>query len=68
VPGGPASCQLTVGGQTARVDYCGAAPGLIIEQLNFNYPSGVSTVSPYVDATLIIDGVTGRFRLPAPRA
>jgi uncharacterized protein (TIGR03437 family) len=67
VPGGPASCQLTIGGQTARVDYCGAAPSLIIEQLNFNYPSGVSTVSPFVDATLAINGVTGRFRLPAPR-
>ncbi len=67
VPGGPASCQLTIGGQTARVDYCGAAPGLIIEQLNFEYPSGVSTSSPYVDATLAINGVTGRFRVPAPR-
>src|SRR6266853_735844 len=67
VPGGPASCQLTIGGQTARVDYCGAAPGLIIEQLNFEYPSSVSTASPYVDATLAINGVTGRFRVPAPR-
>ena len=66
VPGAPASCQLTVGGQAARVDYCGAAPSLIIEQLNFMYPSGVSTASPYVDATLAINGVTGRFRLPAP--
>jgi uncharacterized protein (TIGR03437 family) len=71
VPGGPASCQLTIGGQAARVDYCGAAPGEIIEQLNFTYPVGVAAVgvptdSPYVDATLTIDGVTGRFRLPAP--
>jgi uncharacterized protein (TIGR03437 family) len=68
VPGSPASCQLIIGGQMARVDYCGAAPSLIIEQLNFMYPSGVSTVSPYVDATLAINGVTGRFRLPAPRS
>jgi uncharacterized protein (TIGR03437 family) len=67
VPGGPSSCQLIIGGQTARVDYCGAAPGLIIEQLNFVYPSGVSTGSPYVDAALAINGVTGRFRVPAPR-
>jgi beta-glucosidase len=66
VPGSPASCQLTIGGQTARVDYCGAAPGLIIDQLNFAYPSGVSSASPYVDATLTIGNATGRFRVPAP--
>jgi uncharacterized protein (TIGR03437 family) len=67
VPGGPASCQLIIGGQTAQVDYCGAAPGEIIDQLNFAYPAGVSTSSPYVDATLAINGVTGRFRVPAPK-
>jgi uncharacterized protein (TIGR03437 family) len=67
VPGGGASCQLVIGGQTAQVDYCGAAPGLIIDQLNFVYPSGVSTGSTYADATLVIDGVTGRFRVPSPR-
>ena len=68
VPGGAASCQLTIGGQTARVDYCGAAPGEIIEQLNFAYPSGVAAISSYVDATLAIGGVMGRFRVPAPTA
>ena len=67
VPGGSASCQLIIGGQTARVDYCGAAPGEIIDQLNFMYPFGVSMGSAYVDATLAINGVTGRFRVPAPR-
>lgn len=66
VPGGPSSCQLTIGGQTAAVTYCGAAPGEIIDQSNFVYPAGVSTGSPYVDATLTINGVTGRFRVPAP--
>ena len=66
VPGSPDSCQLTVGGQPARVDYCGAAPGLIIDQINFAYPSGVGSVTPYVDASLTINAVTGRFRLPAP--
>jgi hypothetical protein len=72
VPGSPASCQLTVGGQAARVDYCGAAPGEIIDQLNFAYPFGVPAGSPYVDATLTITGVngvsgaTGSFRLPVP--
>ncbi|HEV8040806.1 MAG TPA: glycoside hydrolase family 3 C-terminal domain-containing protein [Bryobacteraceae bacterium] len=68
VPGSPASCRLTIGGQSAVVDYCGAAPGLIIDQVNFTYPSGISTTAPYVDATLTIGGATGRFRLPTPAA
>jgi uncharacterized protein (TIGR03437 family) len=66
VPGSPASCQLTIGGQPARVDYCGAAPGLIIDQVNFAYPPGISSDTPFVDAALTINGVTGRFRVPAP--
>ena len=66
VPGGPASCQLTIGGQPATVVYCGAAPAEIIDQVNFTYPKGVSTALPYVGATLTINGVTGHFRVPAP--
>lgn len=66
VPGEPASCQLTIGGQAASIQYCGAAPDEIIDQINFVYPSGVSSSSPYVEATLTIDGVTGNFRVPAP--
>jgi uncharacterized protein (TIGR03437 family) len=62
----PATCELTVGGQAARVDYCGAAPGLIIDQVNFAYPAGVSSSAAFVDASLTINAVTGRFRLPAP--
>ncbi len=66
VPGGNASCQLTIGGQTAVVDYCGAAPDEIIDQVNFTYPTGVSSSTAYVEATLTINGVTGIFRVPAP--
>ena len=75
VPGGTASCQLTIGGQTAKVTYCGAAPFEIIDQVNFVYPAGVSSSTPYVDATLTITktglyvmppAVTGHFRVPAP--
>jgi len=66
VPGSPASCQLTIGGQPAAVQYCGAAPAEIIDQLNFVYPGGVASGSPFVDATLTINGVTGHFRVPAP--
>ena len=68
VPGGATSCQLVIGDQAANVDYCGAAPGEIIDQLNFVYPSGVSAGLPYIDATLTINGVTGRFRVPAPQS
>jgi beta-glucosidase len=65
VPDSPSSCHLTIGGQRAKVEYCGAAPGEITDQLKFVYPSGVSTALPYVSATLTIGGVTGRFRMPA---
>jgi uncharacterized protein (TIGR03437 family) len=66
VSGGNASCQLTIGGQPAIVQYCGAAPTEIIDQVNFAYPAGVATGSPYVDATLTVDGATIHFRVPAP--
>ena len=65
VVGGPASCQLTIGGIAAPVDYCGAAPGFIIDQLNFTYPAGIPSGAP-VEAVLTINGATGRFWLPAP--
>jgi uncharacterized protein (TIGR03437 family) len=66
VAGGPTNCQLTIGGEPATVLYCGAAPGEIIDQLNFMYPGGVPTSAPYVEAVLTINGATGRFRVPAP--
>jgi uncharacterized protein (TIGR03437 family) len=68
VPGGPSSCQFTIGGQTATVLYCGVAPGEIIDQVNFTYPTGVATSSPYVGAILTVNGVTSHFRVPAPAA
>jgi len=67
VMGGAASCQLTIGGISATVIYCGAAPGEIIDQLNFQYPNGVPPGAP-VEAVLTINGATGRFWLPAPAA
>ena len=65
VVGGTANCQLKIGGIAATVTYCGAAPGEIIDQLNFVYPSGVPSGAP-VEAVLTVLGGTGRFRLPAP--
>ncbi|MGA3189136.1 MAG: family 16 glycosylhydrolase [Bryobacteraceae bacterium] len=66
VPGGPSGCQLMIGGQPATVLYCGVSPGEIIDQVNFTYPAGVSSTSPYVGATLTINGATSYFRVPAP--
>ncbi len=66
VPGGPPSCQLNIGGQPATVVYCGVAPNEIIDQVNFIYPTGVLSSSPYVGATLTLNGVTSHFRVPAP--
>jgi uncharacterized protein (TIGR03437 family) len=59
-------CSLTIGGQPASVLYCGVAPGEIIDQVNFAYPTGVSSNAGYVQASLSAGGVTGLFRLPAP--
>jgi len=65
VIGGTASCQLTIGGIAATVTYCGAAPGFIIDQLDFTYPAGIPSGAAVL-ATLTINGATGQFRLPAP--
>jgi uncharacterized protein (TIGR03437 family) len=55
-----ASCTLTIGGAAAQVTYCGAAPGQIIDQVNFIYPSGSSAT----DAVLRIGNVSGSLKLP----
>ena len=59
-------CALTIGGITARVTYCGAAPGEVIYQLNFVYPSGVTAGGGTEKATLTINGVTGNFLMVGP--
>ena len=66
MPGGPTDCTLTIGGQPATVVYCGAAPTEIIDQVNFTYPSGVTSATGFVGAALTVNGVTGHFRVPAP--
>jgi uncharacterized protein (TIGR03437 family) len=58
-----ASCTLTIGGAAAQVTYCGAAPGQIVDQLNFIYPSGSSAT----DAVLSIGNVSGFLKLPPPQ-
>jgi len=67
VVGGQPSCQLTIAGLPATVTYCGAAPGEIIDQVNFVYPPSLTTGSAApIEATLTVKGVTGNFLLPAP--
>lgn len=66
VAGGPTNCQLTVGGLPANILYCGAAPGEIIDQLDFIYPPVLASGAAYTEAVLTINGATGRFRVPAP--
>jgi beta-glucosidase len=73
VIGGSQTCQLTIGGIAANVTYCGAAPGEVIDQLNFQYPAGIPSGAP-VEAVLTRTNPTDTFRtvatvrfwLPAP--
>jgi uncharacterized protein (TIGR03437 family) len=58
------ACSLTIAGQPATIEYCGTAPGEIIDQLNFVYPAGVTTGSGALVAQLTINGVTGTFLIP----
>ena len=59
-------CTLTIEGAVAAVQYCGAAPGLVIDQLNFVYPAGVASDFGQATATLTIGIVAARLVVPAP--
>jgi uncharacterized protein (TIGR03437 family) len=63
VPGG---CQLSIAGVSASVSYCGAAPGEVIDQMNFTYPNGVAVSSNPTYAFLTVDGISGYFLIPSP--
>ena len=58
------ACSLTIAGQPATINYCGAAPGEIIDQLNFQYPAGMGSGVAVFLATLTINGVSGTFLIP----
>jgi uncharacterized protein (TIGR03437 family) len=60
-----ATCKLTVGGVDAPIDYCGAAPGYVINQLNFHYPVGASISNGTASATLTVGDQSGTFLVPA---
>ena len=58
-------CALKIAGVMAAVTYCGAAPGLIIDQLNFIYPSiNALPKSSFLPATLIVGGNTTEILVP----
>jgi len=60
-------CKLTFGPLDAAISYCGAAPGLIIDQLNFSYPDGLTGTGSTSIATLTVGDVSGNLVLPLAR-
>jgi uncharacterized protein (TIGR03437 family) len=60
-----AQCTLTIENLAADVSYCGTAPGLIINQLNFTYPAGLPSRSA-LNATLTVGDASNTFQVPAP--
>jgi uncharacterized protein (TIGR03437 family) len=66
VQGGSKNCQLSVQGKPAQILYCGAAPGLVIDQLNFVYPDLTASTGP-VSGMVSVRGFSSNFLLPGPR-
>ena len=64
LPKTSAACKLELAGAgEVVVSYCGAAPGLVIDQLNFVYPAN-ATGNPNVAATLTAGGASASIVLP----
>ncbi len=61
------SCQLTIGGVPTQVGYCGSAPGLVIDQLNFSYPLTIPETGGKVSAVLVVNGASINLALPVVR-
>jgi uncharacterized protein (TIGR03437 family) len=57
-------CSLTIGGLDAPVSYCGAAPGLVIDQMNFRYPAASATGSATLTALLTVGSNNIAFPVP----
>lgn len=56
-----APCRLFMSGVEATVKYCGAAPGLIIYQISFVFPSGVTANNGTVQAAITVNDTTAAF-------
>lgn len=63
-----AACTLQIENQPASVSYCGTAPGLIIDQLNFTYPAGLPANATVLNASLQVGDASSRFQVPPPPA
>ncbi len=60
-----AACTLSIENQNAQIQYCGTAPGLIINQLNFVYPANLPN-KPALNATLQVGNASSTFQVPPP--
>ncbi|MEO8368282.1 MAG: family 16 glycosylhydrolase, partial [Candidatus Solibacter sp.] len=62
-----ATCQLKIAGLTAKVSYCGLAPGMFVNRLDFVYPSGVPRMPATAAAVLTVGSKTFSFQMPSPQ-
>lgn len=56
-------CKLVVGGVEAAVTFCGGAPGLLIDQLNFVFPKSAALEGRSARAVLTVNGAGTTFLL-----
>jgi uncharacterized protein (TIGR03437 family) len=61
------SCSLKIGNISAKVSYCGLAPGLFVNRLDFVYPAGVPSRPSTAAAVLTIGPQSFSFPLPSPQ-
>lgn len=61
-----AACTLKIENQAANITYCGTAPGLVIDQLNFTYPSGLSADATVLNASLQVGNASSTFQVHPP--
>jgi uncharacterized protein (TIGR03437 family) len=68
LPWSVSPCRLAIAGTLAEVKYCGASPGLIIDQLNFLYPDvTVRSQDTFLPATLMIGDAGSELLIPIRR-
>jgi uncharacterized protein (TIGR03437 family) len=61
-----AACHLEIASINATVSYCGVAPGLFVNRLDFVYPAGVPRTPATANAVLTIGSQSVSFQLPSP--
>ncbi len=58
------TCHLSINGLDATISYCGAAPGLVIDQMNFRYPPGLPSGSANLSALLTVGTNNATIQVP----